>query len=1072
MIQRIIEDSGPKWICVFVLLLGATVLAMPAKGQNQNQVTGKVVDRDTGEPLPGVAVTEKENTENGTVTNPRGEFTLQIVEGNTLVFEFLGYLAQEIPAGDNRVISVELAPDVSSLEEVVVVGYQEQKRIHLTGAVDAISAEEIEDLPLGNLGAALRGRMLGLDVSGGTSRPGHAAQLTIRNPLSLAKDGGNNMPLFVIDGVLQVDPQGFNDPTFFNNLDPSEVESISILKDASAAVYGSRASNGVVVVTTKRGRAGAPRISYSGSIAFNDEAYRPKMMSAYDLARYINIVNGPNGANEDPTNAERFFSQDELDHFRNVDHNWLDQAWSSSYNTRHTLNASGGSENASYFAGVSWYQQDGNLGQLDHQRWTFRAGADVNVASGVKAGLQVSGYQEDIYRVNSEIGGENEENDYRNLLKAPRYVPPYIDGLPVRLPGDGRNALSGYHFFEINRLNNYRDLKTFSGAVNLFAEYSPNFIPGLRLRGTYSRSISSGRSQIIGTEYYLYTFDLQGANGHIYEGATNPQPFRQTNDDRLRLSSDRGIRSQANFSINYDRTFGDHNLSVIATVERSEAESHFEEILKDEPSPYTNGTLRTAFGELGARDFSYEGGSLGYAGQLNYRYRDRYLVDLMFRSDASTKFAPENYWGVFWSLGLGWIMTEEDFFNVSGIDFLKLRYSVGLLGKDDTRSWQWRQRYTMQDGQGAVFGENDNPAAIGMKMEVSPNRDATWSDDFKQNLGVDARFLDSRLSLTLEGFYNKGTNMLLERTANVPITVGGSVASQNYGEVDFFGYEIGLGWNDDIGEDFTYGVSTRFSWADNKVKKENFNDNDLLYPWNAGPGESSDNGHWGYDYLGMFRNQADIDAYVSEYNITSMGGTLAEDFKPGMLYYRDVRGQLQEDGTFGPPDGIIDNNDRVRLSKKSSSHYGFGITLRAGYKGFQFETVISGSIGGWSEMDRVGLLETEISGLYQNGPAYWVDIYDPELNPSGRYPNPYWGDDRSSAFWRVPAFRMRVRDFRLSYSLPRPVLDRLSLGSARIILTGINPLNLYNPFDYRDPEGSWESYPVLRTFSLGVNVTF
>lgn len=1064
-------------ISVFLFMLAGPLFV---GAQNQNDITGTVIDANSGESLPGVSVFEKDNPGNGTTTDNRGEFKLRITEGSTLVFSYLGYLTQEVKAGDRRVFHVELAEDPANLDEVVVVGYGEQKKIHLTGAIDAIDASEIEDLPLGNLGAALRGRMLGLSVSGGTSRPGHAAELTIRNPLSLAKDGGNNMPLFVIDGVLQIDAQGNNDPTFFNNLDPSEVESISILKDASAAVYGSRAANGVVIVTTKRGQTGAPRISYSGSIAVNDEAYRTKMMSAYDLARYVNIMNGPYGANESSDDQERFFSQDELEHFRNIDHDWLDQAWSSAYNTRHSLNASGGGEQATYFAGVSWYKQNGNLGKLDHQKWTFRAGADVDVVSGVKAGLQVSGFQQNIYRVNSEVGGENEENDYRNLLKAPRYVPPYIDGLPVHLPGGGGNDESSYHFFELNDLDNYRDLKDFNGSVNLYAEYSPSFIPGFKVRGSYARSIASGRTQIIGTQYLLYRFDLQGQNGHIYEGATNPEAVTEENDNRLRLGNTQGIRSQANFSVNYDRQFGDHTLGVFATIERSESESHFEEILKDEPSPFTNGTLRTAFGELGARDFSYEGGSLGYVGQVNYRYGNKYIADLMFRSDASTKFAPENYWGKFWSLGLGWVLSEEEFFDVSGIDFLKLRYSVGLLGKDDTQPWGWRQRYTFQDGQGAVFGEDDTPAAVGFKMERSPNRDATWSDDFKQNLGIDARFLDSRLSLTLEGFYNKGTNMLLERTATVPVTVGGTVASQNYGEVNFFGYEISLGWNDNAG-DFNYGVSTRFSWSDNKVKKGNFNEADLFYPWNPRPGESSDNGQWGFDYLGMFQNQEEIDAYVSQYNITGVAPcedcdpVLAEDLQPGMLYYRDVRGQLQEDGTFGPPDGVIDNNDQIRLSKKASNHYGFGVTLRAGYKGLRFEAVLSGSFGGWSDMDARSQLEGEIPDLYENGPTYWADIYDPELNPGGKYPNPYWEDvslGPVSSFWRVNSFRMRVRNFTLSYTLPREVLNRLSVSNARVILSGVNPLNLYNPFDYRDAEGSWENYPVLRTYSLGVNVTF
>ncbi|HYH57209.1 MAG TPA: hypothetical protein VD772_11385, partial [Anseongella sp.] len=363
-------------------------------------------------------------------------------------------------------------------------------------------------------------------------------------------------------------------------------------------------------------------------------------------------------------------------------------------------------------------------------------------------------------------------------------------------------------------------------------------------------------------------------------------------------------------------------------------------------------------------------------------------------------------------------------------------YSVGLLGKDDLQPWRWRQRYTFQNGKGAVFGEGGNPAGIGMKMESSANRNATWSDDFKQNLGIDARFLDSRLSVTLEGFYNKATNMLLERTANLPISIGGTVASENYGEADFFGYEIGLGWDGSAGNDFTYGVSTRFSWADNKIKKGNFNDIDILYPWNARPGESSDNGQWGFDYMGMFKSQADIDSYVSQYNITSVAACedcdpiLAEDLKPGMLYYRDVRGQLQEDGTFAPPDGVIDNNDQVQLSKKASNHYGFGITLRAGYKGFNFEAVLAGSFGGWSEMDARNALESEIPDLFRSGPAYWGDIYDPELNPDGKYPNPYWEDvslSPLSSFWGVDSFRMRVRNFSLSYTLPREVLDRLSI---------------------------------------------
>jgi len=399
---------------------------------------------------------------------------------------------------------------------------------------------------------------------------------------------------------------------------------------------------------------------------------------------------------------------------------------------------------------------------------------------------------------------------------------------------------------------------------------------------------------------------------------------------------------------------------------------------------------------------------------------------------------------------------------------------VGLLGKDDTKPWQWRQRYTFQNGKGAVFGPDNTPAGIGMKMEASPNPDATWSNDFKQNLGIDARFLDSRLSTTVELVYNKGTNMLIERTGSVPVTVGGTVAAQNWAKVDFFGYEFSLGWDDKFGA-FNYGIDTRFSWYDNKVKQSNVNETEILSLWNARPGASNDNGKTGYVVLRMFRTQEEIDAYVEQYNITSVFGTPASDLKPGMLYYRDIRGELNvADGSFAGPDGVIDENDQIRLSKKASNHYGFGVTLKAGYKGFSFDCVIAGSFGGWSEIDGRNRLERNVDNLFQNGPAYWADVYDPELNPDGIYPNPYWEDINLkpvSDFWRVSSFRMRMRNFSVNYTIPRNLTERLKIGSARIVFSGVNPLNLYNPFSYKDSDGSWENYPVLRTYSLGVNVT-
>lgn len=1037
-------------------------------------VSGKVVDQQTARPLPNVSVKVKNGVQ-GTVTNENGEFTIKAPSMESILsFTYVGYGVFETKAGTVATMpSIQMSSKTTQMEDVVVVGYVAQKKAHLTGAVDQIKSAEIEDLPIGNLGAALAGRVLGLGVSGGTSRPGIGASLTIRNPMSLAKDGGNNLPLFVIDDIIQVTAQGASDPTLFNSLDPSEIESISILKDASAAVYGSRGANGVVIVKTKRGISGKPRISYSGSYATNDEVYRTKMMNAFELARYINIVNGPNGQNN--TASTHNFSQDELDHFKGINHDWLDQAWKASHNMRHTLNVSGGANNSTYFANMSYYTQDGNLGRLEYGKWTYRAGADLAVASGFKVGLQVSGNQTNSTRVNSEIGGENIENEYRNLLRAPRYVPAYIDGLPVRLPSSGTSSnLSAYHFWELDRLNNYINVDQATLSLNVYGEYDAPFLKGLKLRGSYGRNSSSARDDRIGTRYTLYKFTLQGTNNHIYEGATNPVGNSYTNDNRVRFSNTRSKLYQANFSVSYNKTFGLHSISAFGSVEKGETESSQEDVFRDDPSQFTNGQLNTAFGAIDGRTFAYESGTLGYIGRLSYNYDNKYIGDFLFRTDASTKFAPENYWGKFYTLGVGWIISKESFFDVKGIDFLKLRYNVGLLGKDDTRLWQWRQRYTYQNGQGAVFGGDNVPAGVGMKMEVSPNRDAIWSDDFKQNFGIDGQFLRNRLSTTIELFYNKATGMFIERTANVPVTVGGSVASENWGKIDFFGYEVGLGWNSTIGKNFNYGVEGRFTWADNKVHQGNYNDFEMQFPWFAHPGESSDFGKWGFDYLGMFRTQADIDAYVSKYNITSVFGTVPSALRPGMLYYRDVRGAVQADGSFAGPDGIIDDNDQIQLTKKASNHYGVGMTLKAGWKGLSFDCVIAGSFGGWSEYDARNLLETDIRNLYQNGPAYWADIYDPVLNPGGRFPNAYWDDINTapvSEFWRVSGFRMRIRNASLSYTLPKRVTDFVRINGARAIISVLNPVNLYNPYTYKDSDGSWDVYPALRTISFGVNVS-
>lgn len=1061
------------------LYAGKPILTKEKKSLNALRINIQgTVKNEKGEPLPGVSIKQKGSKTTST-TDQNGIFRLNLPTGNeVLIFSYVGFKSQEVALDGRRSIEVVLQEDNSALDEVVVVGYGEQKRIHLTGAVSTIKGEELEDLPVSNVGAALQGRVLGVGVSGGTRRPGNAATLTLRNPMSVSKDGGNNQPLYVIDGVIQVNSQGAPDNSLFNSLVSSEIEAMSFLKDGAAAVYGSRGANGVVLVTTKKGQKGAPRISYNSNYGIADESYRTKMLNAYEFAQMINIMNGPYGANADTSDVNRFFSQDELDHFQNINYDWLDPAWSAAFNMNHSLNISGGTDRATYFANVSYYQQEGNLASLDYDRWNFRAGTNVDVAKGLNLGLQVSGNTAQQVKTFNKVSGENDDNDYRTLLTAPPYVPMYIDGLPVRIPG--RNDVSRYHYYEIQRLNNLSDNRNKTLTFNVSAEYKVPFVEGLSARLNYGRNISGGRTGRVGTYYDLYTFNRTGRHEHIYDqGATVNEPVRVNNDNRISIINDNAESYQANFTLNYAHTFGKHSVSGLFSVEKGESESFREDLRRGDPLLESNGQLNTAFGEIEGETARYESGTLSYVGRANWSYADKYMAEFLFRSDASTKFAPENYWGKFYSLSAGWVLSSEEFFSSETINFLKFRYSFGLLGKDDTRAWQWRQRYTYQNGYGGVFGESNNsvPTSIGMRMEASPNRNATWSTDYKHNFGVDARFLDNRLSTTAEFFFNRGTNMLLEPTGNMPITIGGSIAAENFAAIDMFGTELEIGWDDKAGADFRYGASLRFSWYDNKVRIGNFNDQDIKYPWNPQPGHSSDNGMWGYDYLGMFRSQEEVDTYVNQNNITQVFGIDAENLVPGMLYYRDVRGQLQADGTFAAPDGVIDENDQIRLSSRKSNPYGVATTLRAGYKSLNLNVVISGSFGGYREYDGASResARNNISESSQNKPAFWNDIFDPELNPGGKYPNPYWDDvnlSPTSEFWRVNSLSLQVRNINVSYSLPGKWTNALGISNARAYVTAVNPFNLYNPFDFKDPDNAFDVFPVLRTYSFGVNFTF
>lgn len=1064
-----------KMVFSVLLLSMMNLTGFAQNTSNKIIITGKVVDKD-GLGVIGLNVIEK-GTKNGVLTDIDGGYRIQASKGSVLQFSFIGMKSVEKKVGDVSTINVTMEEDNASLNEVVVVGYGAQKKSHLTGAIQTIKASEIEDLPTNNLAVALAGRVVGIDISGGTARPGKSASINVRKSVSLSKDGGSTNPLYVIDGVLQVAGDGSNDTTLFDSLDASEVESLTFLKDAAAAIYGSRSANGVVIVTTKRGKKGTTKFTYSGLYGYQDETYRTKMLNAYDYAMYYNIMNGPNGNNRTPNSPQYFFSNDELEYFKTLKYDQLEDEWKPSTNQKHVLNVSGGTDRATFFAGGSYYTQTGNLSNIDFAKWTFRSGADFNISDNFKAGIQIAGFLNDKTNTNSRNGGTNEENDYRRLLNASPFLPQYINGLGVQRLNTSNE--SQYHFGEINRLRNVSTNKGNNLSVNLNVEYKVPFIKGLSARASYARNVSYNRSTYVGTKFTIYQFVGAGTNGHIFDPNANPAILKANtynNGNRIGWGNSRNQSEQTNLNLSYSRDFGKHSVSGLFSVERGEAESSGDDFYKEDPLLTTNGQSSTAFGVLDGATTGSESGSLGYVGRLNYSFSDKYLAEFLFRSDASTRLAPENYWGRFYSLSAGWVISKENFFKSSVVDFLKFRYSIGKLGADNTKAWQWRQRFTYRNGEGIVVG-NGNPTT-GLKMEVTPNRDATWSDELKTNFGVDSKFFNNRLSLTAEMYYNIATRMLMSKTADVPFTVGGSVAAENYGKRDNWGYEFSISWDDRIGEDFKYGLGVNLGWGNDNQIVGDFNQQERLLPWGVKEGPS-DRGVWGYDYVGMLKSQEDIDAYVTKYNIKSVFGVLAANLRPGSLSYADIRGPMNTTtGEFAPADGIVDQWDQIQLAKRENTRYSLGTNLKLGYKNLTLNAVVTASFGGgWNEVDSQTRksMKSAINDGIDNRPSIWNNIYDPVLNPSGTMPNPYneaLNLAPTSKFWQRSATSIQMRNINLGYAMPEKYAKALGISSCRLNLTAINPFILYNPFNYKNPNGAYDVYPDIKTYSLGINLAF
>ena len=1099
-----------KYIIFNLCLVFLLAFTLSAYAQNTRTVTGTVMD-DLGEPIIGAAVKVVDSPV-GTVTDIDGKFSLSVKEGSKLTISFIGYIPQTITNLNNP--KIVLMEDVAKLDEVVVVGYGTQKMINVTGAIETLSTDEIKDLSVGSLGDALSGMMSGLHVSSGGGRPGSTPSLQIRQssintsvtPTSTRGGDADPSPLYVIDDFISTEEA-------FNNLDVSEVESITVLKDASAAVYGARAAYGVILVKTKRGKVGTPSISYNGQFGFTDALKLPKMLSAYDYGRIYNAARAAGTSTSDTESDNlrtQYFQTDELDAMRGLNYDLVDKEWSAAWTQRHSLNINGGTDKATYFAGASYFSQEGNMGRLDYDRWNFRAGVNANIGKWTKASFQISGDMGEQNNARNGISGGGTDADFNSLMTHLPFVPDYIGGRPVVYTGmqnasSGLTAVQLYNYRAVQNSPDNTENQTNNMSINGSLEHDFGWFKwtkGLKLKASYSRNIVNGKSNNIGTKINVYRLlNRGGSGGHLYTGddidldESNFGTFTLDNGNLLTRTMNKTDSYQMNLTLSYARQFGLHNVSGLFSIEKAESEYEYVTGNITDPFSFTDGQSNsTATGATQTTTFSRtESGMLSYIGRLNYSYADKYLFEFLLRSDASTKFAPENYWGMFPSWSAGWVMSEESWFNKEklGIDFLKIRGSFGILGRDNIQPWLWTQLYSRNADKGPVFGTSSNTSS-GASFQMPQrgvNRDVHWDKTYKTNLGIDVRMLDNRFGITLDAYYDMGRELFTTFTGTsfYPTTVGTQATPENFGEVDTYGVELTLNWKDKIGKDFSYWVKLTTGYSDNKIKEAGFQAtpgfDDIVR------GERSDRGVWGYECLGMFRSYQEIEEYFATNNITSYLGNSKENIHPGTLIYRDVRGQRNADGSYGEKDGVIDENDYVKISHRANNPYGLTMNFGASYKNFSFSAQFGASWGAYALM-QTNLRQESYSNMeYKNVSAIWKDMYVYEdvldasgnvtaaMNRNAKYPNLKYSaiNGQASTFWKVSAANIRLRNLTVAYSLPKEWMKPLGISSCRLNLTCQNLLSFYNPYDggvWDTWAGTYGNYPNLRKFTLGVNVSF
>ncbi|HEY4110113.1 SusC/RagA family TonB-linked outer membrane protein [Puia sp.] len=1036
------------------------------------RITGKVIS-EKGEPLKDVTVQEK-GTNNGTTTKEDGSFALDVTSPNaSLIFSFVGYSPQEFSIKGKTSIDVTLLAGDNPLKDVVVVGYASQKKVTVTGAVAQVKGSELEKSPTVNLSNSLVGRLPGVYAVQATGEPGYdGSTIRIRGTNTL----GNTSALIVVDGIPDISGG-------LERLNPADIESMSVLKDASAAIYGARAANGVILVTTKHGKSGKPQVSYTFNHGWAQPDRIPKMATATEYAAinnettiYDNIDPAEWAAAQSAfASAGKYTTQagstitapfqpgdiqkykDHSDPWGHPNTDWFKttlKTWAPQ--VRHTLQINGGSESIRYLGSVGYEDQDGYYknSATGYKQYDMRLNVDARINKWITTGINLTAREEFRFFPTQSAG-----SIFRMLMRG-RPTDPEVwpNGLPGPDIENGQNPI----VITTNQTGYDKDKRDYF-QVNGRVEVTVPWVPGLKITGTATADKENQLHRVWQTPWYLYFWDhstLQADGTPLLTRSlrstfTSPQ-LNETNFNYLNIL--------LSGFVNYDKTFGDHTLNLMAAVTK-------EKDNEDDFNAYRTNFISSSIDQLFAGGApqqnvggsAYERARLSYFGRAAYNYKEKYLAEFLWRYDGSYLFPAAHRFGFFPGVLAGWRISEENFWRplAKTVNYLKLRASWGQMGNDQVYYNNVLQEYQYL----ATYGFNaytiNNAAATTLQETVVPNPNFTWEVANNSNVGMEGQLWDGKVNFEFDYFYNRRTHILWRPQGSTPASSGiaNILPPENIAKTENKGYEFTVGYNGRSG-DFTYSISVNAGYAKNKI---------LAYDEAPGaPAWQKATGHpfaangvaafLTYQYAGVFRDAKEIAANTIDYT----GVTPA--LKPGDMKFKDVN-----------HDGKIDGDDQLRMNSTPDPTFTGGVNLRAGWKGFDLSVLFQGATGGFLF---IGTESGDIGNYLQYSYDHqWTIDHPSSVDPRlANRSNTYYtgGGAWNNTYFLRSSNYLRLKNVELGYNFSSKLLHRASISNLRIYANGLN-LITWDKMKIYDPEstsGNGQYYPQSRIINTGVRVTF